>query len=299
MRKFWTIMLRVVLVASFLGIVLFSAVAIFTNTAYASNAYNTITTSQQTTPYDEFYNNIENNLYSSVNEDENPYGIFLNEVMQDLNSAINYYTNYLVLYGKYSKDTNISLKASYAKYSKAFGVAKATYEDYIIWFNDRKSDHEAGSLHYWTVLERNKFSTLSESIISSYLNAFNAGKDFFWSLFKAIQNNCFGGNLNYEQLSYTLDVSYASFGVSGVFASTRVLPSASAEVTKYRQVKLYCDIYDEKDTLADNSVNVFVKDLNKVDIYRLVNDYSEYYLSSPQEIKTSLIRASSFINANF
>ena len=299
MRKFWTVALRVVLVTSFLGIVLFSAVAIFTNTAYTSNAYNTTTFRQQTTPYTDFYNNIENRLYSSVDETSNPYGSFLNEMMSELNSAIDYYTNYLVVYDKYSKDTNISLKASYDKYANAFSVAKTTYEDYIFWFNDRKSDHEEGSLHYWTVFERNKFATLMESVLSSYLNAFNAGVDFFWNLFYSVKNNYFCGDLNYEQLAVAIRVSYTSFGTKGVFSEPRVLPSSCTEAKRSARVRNYLDIYTESQVFTNNQLNTFVGDLNKIDISRLVNDYNNYYVSASQEIKISIVRANNFINANF
>ena len=300
MKKFFTILLKVITIIAFAGIIAFGTAVVINATAGTSNAYYLVITSQKQTPYDEFAYMIKNNIRVSVESDEkDAYGNFLNTAVRDLNDAINYYANYLVLTNKFTKDEQISLKAKYTEYQDAFEVSKQTYNDCVSWYVERYNDHEPGVAHNWSDFEKGKYAQYERAVIDSYLLCYSKGSSFFKELSSLIKSNVLSGRTNYTASMQMLKVAYADYAVFD--SATKSNPSTSASANKYLSLRENLDVFSDADILTDTTsvVRTFVSDFNKVDIYRLVSNFNDYYNSVEDSFKPVLSSVRSFINDNF
>lgn len=299
MKKFLTFILKIVVLLAFVGIIAFGTVAIINTSAKIDSAYNTISSAQEETPYYELGVLMQANVKTSVSGGDDEYITFLNGAMVDLNSAINYYVDYLVMHRDMDKNKQIELKDYYGKYKSLFEQTKRTYNEHVEWYVDRVNDHDPDSVHHWTDVEKLKYITNNQSIVSSYADCYKAGSDFFWLLCDTTRTITYGSALNYKAISDALVVSYADRAVSSVFGVTKKTPSTCAAVTDYQDIRESFDVFDESDVLTNSSVNTFVSDMNKIDMHRFVNDYDEYLSHSADSLKTHISRAKTFVDNNF
>ena len=307
MRNFFTLVLKIFTLLAFVGVVAFGMVVVINATAKVENAYNTISTSQRETPYGELAVLMRANVKTEAGDsgqDDN-YVIFLNTAMADLNDAINYFTDYLVVNTSLDKDTQVSLKEHYDRYKNAFELTKSTYNEHLEWYVGRVNEHEQNGTQTWEGLEKSKYASNNQSILSSYADCYNAGSVFFWALFDTHRSLYYGSTLNYMGITYALRIAYADKAVANASGEINKLPAYRQNLSSRQDVSAYLDIrddfdrFDESSVLTNNDVNTFVEDMNMIDIHRFVNDYSAYYEHSSQNLQTHISRAKSFIDTKY
>ena len=90
MKKFWTVVLKVVMFMSFVGIIVFSCVAVISSNNIVYEAYNYVTIHKSTLGLEELSDRVSANIKSSHGAPDDPYASFLSGIILTTKDSLDY-----------------------------------------------------------------------------------------------------------------------------------------------------------------------------------------------------------------
>lgn len=308
MSKFGTVLLKIIMVASFIGVFVFVGIAIINNQNISLEAYNHIYSSSKEVKFGVLKNKVQTNLKTEYDGTLDPYGSFVATAIEELNDSINYYLDYLSNLKDITKGEQDKLISLYDGYISSFNTANNYYKNYVDSYENAKNliDNGLDGASYARVDVKLK----SLSFVEEYYKCFNNGSKFFKNLFVLVQNNCFGGtsNIDYKKASILIEVGLVDSAYKDVYANMEnKRKDETYEQNPLNIDKIDCfydflnlkDNFDDSLYLINSNFKTFVDNLKQLDVFEWAGDFSNYLASLPQAKKQIATSAKQFFDDNF
>lgn len=308
MSKFWTILLKVIMVVSFIGILVFVGIAIFNNINISYEAYNYIYSLHNKTDFNKLQNNIYNNVKTQYNGTNDDYARFINSSITEINLSIDFYLDYLANEDSLSKGEQDKLCSLYDEYIKGFSQSQKDYDQYTIAYEEAKAKIENN--HNDSNYAKAVLKAKSVELIKNYAKCYQNGSEFFKYLASIVQKHSFNGKAyhTYTGICYMIEVGLVDNSIGHVISDMNIkLKNAEFDksIVDYDIVNNYYKFlstkssFSQKDTLKNNSLLAFVNNLNSLDVYEWAGNYEKYNLNLSDSLKSKSERAKSFYDINF
>ncbi len=308
MNKFGTVLLKIIMVASFIGAIVFVGIAVINNQNISYEAYNYIYVTSQKTDFDLLKTKVESNFKTEFDGVLDPYASFVSTAIEELNGAISYYLDYLSGVKDTTKGEQDKLISLYNTYVESFKSANNYYNKYVSSYNNAQDLVDGGldGADYAKVDVKLK----SLSFVEGYYKCYNKGSDFFKNLFSVVQEKVFGGktNLDYKRSCYLIEIGLADYSYNTVYENMekkRKDLSYEQNPLNIENINCFYDFlnkkgdFDDSLTLINKSFKNFLDNLKKVDVFAWAGDYLNYSSTLPQDKKQAASLAKQFFDDNF
>lgn len=308
MSKFWTVLLKIIMVMSFIGILVFVGIAIFNNINISYEAYNYIYTLHNKTDFNTLQNNIYNNVKTKYNGQYDDYARFINSSITQINMGIDFYLDYLANEDKLSKGEQDKLCSLYDSYIKSFSETQKDYNQYTFAYDEAKIKIETNhnDANYAIVNLRAR----GVELVKNYAKCYQNGSKFFKYLVSVVQNHCFDGKSYhvYTGLCYMIKVGLIDNSIVYVMSDMNIKLNDSGfnkSITSYDLVDSYYDFlqkessFSQKVTITNNSLLAFINNLNSLDVYEWAGNFGKYTENLSDTLKQKSKSAKSFYDVNF
>ena len=313
MKGFFTVFLKIILVASFVAIIAFIVLVLVNNVNVAYNSYNYIAEAQTTAPYEHFAINVDRFVRRCSTNDPDTATLvrdekaeFLTNTTDTLNETINYYVDYLSVQGELSKGEQVELTKSYKAYQDAFSEAISVYNDYMELLKANTNAFIGPSINAGTPIwaengyAMEMFSAQERALVLSYCNAYQKGSVFFRDLLRNVKAHALTSRLTFNETLLCLKVYFADRALVDIFANGQSTISSTA-VQDYSKVLHYeegADALSDANLLTNNSLRVFIDEASTLDLYSLVNNNLGYLDTLASEDRAKAMRTYNFIENN-
>ena len=308
MSKFGNILLRIIIVLSFVGIVVFVGIAIFNNQNIAFEAYNYIVATQSSKDFNQLQTNIRNKFKATYDGLSDTYANFIDSAITELNEGIDYFIDYLVFEDKITKGEQDKLTSLYKNYVKSFEATEESYSLYTESYEDAKKkieeDHEYANYAKELVNKRAVY------VVRNYYSCFTNGSDFFKYLTKIVNkyNMDNSGYFSYKGQSYMIKVGLVDYANNFILDNMdkkergqtyETSATANALVNTYYSYLANAEDYNDSQCLTNNDFREFKNNLNSLDIFEWAGNYENYTATLTEDLKTKSSNALSFFNNKF
>ncbi len=322
MRKFFEILLKIIIVVSFICIIVFVGVAIINNRSIAYESYNYIVSTRDKTNFSQIQNGIKNNLYIRFNSmDKDPLGEYINKAGIELNNGINFFVDYLSQEDGLTKGEQDKLVSGYKSYAESFSEVSNAYFSYLEAYKEAENKYNNAYEDSDYAVETANAKGLY--IVTTYIQAYKKGSAFFKDLAE-ITNKYMLPNLNYQThkaqsymiklgfVDYSLDSTYNELGIKQEVGITEIL-NERLRIKDYSNYDLNnnsnarafnnyvntCNNISDKDYLTNASFREYTNTLNELNIYEWAGNYNKYYASLSDNLKNKAQSTKTFFNSNY
>lgn len=289
MSKFFEILLKIVLVVSFICIIVFVCVAVINNQSIAYEAYNYIVSTRDKTNFSQTQKAIVESddavrVYYGGAYD--PYARYINTAVVELNSGINFFVDYLSQEDKLTKGEQDKLIKGYREYTNKFNDVTDTYLSYKASY---KEAHEKYTNHYWeSDYAVETVNARSVILVKNYIDCYKLGSEFFKNLVE-ITNKYAIPNLSYQTYkaqSYMIKVGFIDYSLDDMNKrldeklrnpkydnyTFNYNPKAQA----FQKYNSTYNTYNDKIYLTDADFRNFTLNLNELNVYEWAGNYASY-----------------------
>ena len=304
MSKFASILLKIIIFVSVMGILIFVGIAIFNNQNISFEAYNYIVATRSETKFSSLQNNIKNNVKWNYGGAQDNYAKFINDAITELNLGIDYHLDYLALEDNLSKGEQDKLSQLYNKYTSAFNECKEYYTEYILVYNEVPTIEDT---NFAENILRNK----AVYLIKNYAKCYEYGAEFFKYLVEVCKNYSLNGKnfYTYTSVGYMIETELVLASLPAIDYDMD-LRNSSVEFVKdvrasYDRVDSFYDFVSHKSLYSDDDVlrhipfKNFLNSIRLLDIYEWAGNYEEYYETLTENQKYFATIALNFYNQNY
>ena len=191
-------MLKILIVVSFIGIIVFVCIAIFNNQNISYEAYSYIAYTHKSTDFKSLQNNIKNNVKSAYGEGADSYVNYINTAITELNEGIDYFIDYLAYEDGLTKGEQDKLINLYDDYLYMFDKVDSDYKSYVDAYEEARvqveNDYEGSDVAL------NKLKSWGYILVSDYTGCYTNGSKFFKYLVEMVDiyNQNSSGLFSYE-----------------------------------------------------------------------------------------------------
>lgn len=322
MRKFFEILLKIIIVVSFICIIVFVGVAIINNKSIAYESYNYIVSTRDKTNFSLTQQGISQNLRIRFNEmSKDPIGEFINKAGIELNKGIDFFVDYLSQEDALTKGEQDKLINGYKTYAESFLKVKEAYLSYLEAYKEAEdkfyNDYENSDYAVETSNAKGLY------IVTTYIQAYRNGSVFFKDL-ATITNKYIMPNLSYQThkaQSYMIKIGYVDYSLDSKFNEQGIKTEIGVvEILNERlRIKDYSDYnlnnntsvrafnnymltsnnLSDKDYLTNASFREYSNTLNILNIYEWAGNYNNYYKTLNEDMKSKALATKTFYNANY
>ncbi len=296
MKKFWTIVLKVVMFMSFVGIIVFSCIAIISSNNIAYEAYNYVTTHKSTLGLEELSDRVSANIKSSHGAPNDPYASFLSDIILTTKDSLDYYLDFLAVDDTISKGEQNVIIDDFKKCVKAKENCEKSYADYMTAYSNASEGIEYASKLVITC-ERDflhKYRTLYDCIATLQLD-----------LYKATKINVVKVE-SYDFQKMIVRTGLSSGVVEKIFTEEnvekmpekRIVLGTDSSYTVYRSYCSKMNIFSNQNIANDTNLQKYVDNLNSLDIFMWAKSYDAYSASVNNVLREKASQAKSFFDAN-
>ncbi len=307
MSKFWSVILKIIIVISILGIIFFVGVAIFRNHNISFEAYNYISRSQEETDFDTLQTNIANNVKVAFEGANDPYANYINSAVTQLNEGIDYFTDYLAHEKELTKGEQDKLINLYDKYISGFYETEGIYEEYI---DAYKSAEEKEGDYEGSDYVRTNCIMLAGHVVDSYLGCYKNGLEFFKYLTQVVNKYTLDntGLFSYKAQSYIIKCGIVEYSLNFIKVNmTKKIalenytanPKSNQLVNTYYLYLANSNKFSNADSVTNTAFKNFKNNLNTLNIFEWAGNYSNYIKTLDDAHKTNASNALTFFNNNF
>ncbi|MBR1985020.1 MAG: hypothetical protein IKA31_04690 [Clostridia bacterium] len=309
MNKFWTILLKILIVVSFIGIIVFVGIAIFNNQNIAFEAYSYIAYTHKSTDFKTLQNNITNNVKADYYDSEmDSYAKYINTAITELNAGIDYYIDYLVFEDELTKGEQDKLINLYDSYLGMFSKVNEDYKSYKDAYEEARvqveNDYEGSDVAL------NKLKSWGFILVRDYTGCYEKGSEFFKFLVEMVdtydQNS--SGLYSYTGQGYMIKNGLVDYSLEFVLYNINERVNGRTHQANARSNALVENFYDfvstskkftDKSTVTNTNLRVFINNLNQLNIYEWAGNNSNYLKTLSDDLKQVSNSALTFYNNNF
>lgn len=298
MKKFWTVVLKIVMFMSLAGIIVFSCIAIISSNNIAFEAYNYLNTNKDTLALKEFTQRADSNIKASFGDTGGDvYVNFLSMAILDTQSTFDYYIDYLALDDTLSKGDQNVLINDFKSCIGAKQSCEQSYSDYLIAYKNA-SDGVSIAVEYVKSCERD--------FVYSYANLYNCLATLQYDLYKTSKINVVKVE-SYDFQTYMIRTGLSSGVVGKLYSETNIEKSPEKRIDlssdelyrTYNSYKTKMATYKDKDTAIDGDLQQYVNNLNALNIFSWSKNYESYLSSVNNALREKATSAKKFFDANF
>ena len=309
MSKFATILLKIILVISFIGIIVFVAFAIINNQNISYEAYNYISNAYSKAEFDSFKNDVSTNMKSSYNGDVDQYALYINSAINEINAGNKFFLNYLASEKDLTKGEQDKLRNLFDNYLSHFNATKKAYDDYITAYLDADYQYNYNYDNSSVALS----IVISKCIyfVERYTDCYLSGSEFFRYLEILVEKYSLQktSNLSYEEQCFLIKVGIVDSTTDFIYENMQNKRSNKTYELNIRNNDLVDCFYDflirednfkEENLIINANFQTYVLNLNYLNIYNWAGDYDNYKSSLKDELLISKCEnAHSFFISNF
>ncbi|NCB48129.1 MAG: hypothetical protein EOM55_00640 [Clostridia bacterium] len=273
MKKFWTVMLRIIMVMSFIGAFSFVGIAIVTNQGIEFESYKYIIKKFDETDFSAFESNVKANVKLTYGSSNDKYTDFLANACAELNEGINYFLDFLAIESGLQKGDHNILIDGFNDYLQNFDKANDAYDDYMSAYS--KAEDTSGATYACNLV------ISSEKMFSdAYLKCYKSGSLFFKNLARIVREYSFDNmGLSYSCQNYAIKVGLCDYVALEVFTVTRGNIDINQLKIIFDNFCLNGDSFGDEDVIINNNFKKFVDILNLLNIYEWAGNYNAYATS--------------------
>lgn len=308
MSKFATILLKILIVLSFIGIVIFVGIAIFNNQNIAFESYNYIIYTHNSKDFKTLQTNITNNVKTVYGGNSDVYANYINSAITELNEGIDYFLDYLVFEDDLTKGEQDKLTSLYDKYLTGFKTTETSYKTYMQAYENARKQIEEN--HEEADYAKANVKAKGVSLVRNYVYCYDYGSDFFKYLVSLVNRYNLNGSglFSYKGQSYMIKVGIVENTLEFVFDNMNKKANDLSYVeviTTNELIDTYYDYlsnaekYGDDDSVVNTGFRQFINNLNCLNIYDWAGNYQAYTNSLSDELKQKSDSAKTFFNNNF
>lgn len=309
MSKFATVLLKILMVISFVGVIVFVAFAIISNQNVSFEAYSYIASSYENVEFSKLESDVNSNMKSSYNGEVDGYAKYINKAISELNKGNKFFLDYLSIEKDLTKGEQDKLKSLYNNYISKFNICQSSYNDYIDAYEE--ADYKYHYDYDNSKVARSIVVSKCINFVENYTNCYVSGSNFFKYLVQVVnkyslQNNGFS---SFTEQSYLIKVGIVDNTTSFVYSNMQNKKQDmdyEIEVRNNDLVDAFYDFvareatYKTKNALTDSSFQAFIINLNCLNIYEFAGNYDAYFAKlKKEEIKTKCAQAHEYFVSHF
>lgn len=291
MSKFATLLLKIILVISFIGIIVFVAFAIINNQNISYEAYNYVSNAYLQTNFDSLKNNVNANMKSSYNGEVDEYAKYINSAINEVNKGSKYFLNYLSVEKDLTKGEQDKLRSLFDNYLSNFNKALNAYNDYITSYQDADyqytNNFDNSSVALSIVISKCVY------FVERYTDCYVSGSQFLKYLVDITNKYSFQNCFSYKEQAYLIKVGIVDNTTNYVLENMKNKKENRAYNTNVRDNDLIDCFYDflgkeqnfkEENLITNSNFQQFVLNLNSLNIYSWAGNYENYKSSLKDEV---------------
>ena len=309
MSKFWSVILKIIIVISILGIIFFVGVAILRNQNISFEAYNYISSVNSRMDFEEMQANISSKVREEFDGDDDLYADFINSATTELNNGISYFLDYLAHEDGLTKGEQDKLINLYYNYVNNYHEFEVYYDKYIEAYDlaeQNRNKYEESDYLRATV------RAASVYLVESYVDSYRKGSEFFKYLVEIVNKYTLSnsGLFSFKGQGYMIKCGLVDYSLD--FVSKNLKHRLNVETDSYKKnprtnqlINNYYLFINKSATLTDaNSVTntefrVFINNLNTLNIFEWAGNYANYFNTLDDVLATNAYSALTFYNNNF
>lgn len=273
MKKFFSALLKIIMVVAFVGILVFVTVAVINSRNIAYEAYNYVYTSKKDIDVNSLVEDIDKNVHLDAGLLGNEYTTFVGDAILQLDDGIDYYLDYL------STD-NLITKGEQDRIINSYDSFVVQYNNVLTALDNYKTAYKTAQDEFWPPFATATVRGMEESLVRHYVIMFNSSYDLLQALVGVIQTK-FDNNLTYNAQTHILKAGFARGAIDEIFADgfekdNRKEISKSDKAQDYYAYANSCGIFSNKDVILNEDLRKFVGDLNTLNIYSFASNYDDY-----------------------
>lgn len=309
MNKFWSVVLKIIIAISILGIVFFVGIAIFKNQNISFEAYNYISQLKNRTDFATLQTEVVNNIKVEFDGDDDEYAKYINSAFIELNEGINYFVDYLALEDSLTKGEQDKLINMYNKYVKSFRASDKRYLEYIKVYEiaeQNKNDYENSDYL------RANVRAYAVYFVESYLDCYENGSAFFKYLVQIVNKYTLSnsGFYSYKGQSYMIKCGLVDYSLNFVSQNLKMRlnneleeyiedPKTNELINSYYLFLNSSTKFSDASSVNNTSFKNFINNLNTLNIFEWAGNYDLYVSSLSEELTQNASSALDFYNNNF
>lgn len=309
MSKFWSVILKIIIVISILGIIFFVGVAIFKNQNISFEAYNYISSVNSRIDFEEMQANVSSKVREEFDGDDDLYAEFINSASTELNNGISYFLDYLShedgltkgeqdklinLYNKYV-DNYYRFEIYYDKYVEAYEIAEQKKDDY------EQSDYSRSTVRAAAV-----------NLVEKYVDSYRIGSEFFKYLVQIVNKYTLtnSGLYSFKAQSYMIKCGLVDYSLDYVLQNLKYRlnqkldvynkdPKTNQLIRNYYYFITKSATYTDRISVTNTEFRVFLNKLNTLNIFEWAGNYDNYLKTLNEDLSVNASDALTFYNNNF
>jgi len=303
MSKVASVLLKIIIFVSLMGILIFIGIAIFNNINVEFQAYNYIVSTRNNTNFSKLQTEINNNVKWNYGGAQDMYAKYINDAVIELNRGIDYHLDYLALEESLSRGEQDKLSNLYSDYVSKFNSCKKDYQEYISVY------HEVPNIEDKNFAE-NILRNKAVYLIKNYSKCYESGSEFFKYLVEVYRRHSLNDK-NYQSftgISYMIECELVLKSLPAIDADMD-LRNASVSFTKnvrvHDKVDSFYDFVTNKTSVGDHSTlnnspfRNFLNALRLLDVYEWTGNFDAYYETLSDDYKYFASYSLEFYNNNF
>ncbi len=305
MKKFWTVLLRITMIVSLIGILVFAGVAIIKNRNIAYEAYNYISTGIEKENFDDMFDKFKKASDSGDEANEGcvvyRYGGTDDKYMSFVNSAVmkglagcKTYLDYMAVLPNVTKGEQDNAEKCFDQFISAYKKTLASYDIYVAAYKNAKVSKG----------ERNAVAIMESkegNLVSTYIICYNELTSLLLSLHDIVSKYAFEGEMTFEAQSPIITAGLAQKAISNIFLGTSRNEWLDIYATTNQDIKNY-EAYVENSQSSSSNLEItntdfrnFVNNINSLDTYSWAKNYEDYNASLIGEKKSKSEKAYSYL----
>ena len=292
MNKVFSVILRIVMMLSFLGIILFVSIAILNNQNISYEAYNYIYNEKSKVQVEAFTELVDANVDLDLSGSDDPNVTLISNCLNQTSLGIDYFLDYLAFEDELSKGEQNNLISQFNSFVNYFNKSRTSLNKYLeVYKLAVEQFGESAIVQY--------LYEVKLIFIEDYLNCYKSAQILFESLVDCAKNYTFNTcNFTYHDLTFILKFTLAKASINEVFVKN-VLPNSSSLVSSFYYYSTVGYLkYSDSQLLTNEDFGDFVMGLNSLNIYRLFSDYDNYINSLSSDFKVIAQETKDFFNIN-
>lgn len=293
MNKFFSGLLRIIMLLSFFGIIVFVTIAVINSQDIALLSYNYIVSEKSKIDIDDFNVDIKENVVAQIGLTQDPEAILISDALSQVSLGIDHFVDYLAFEQYLTKGEQDKLINDFKDFKNYYDLTNKNLEDYKTAY-DRALEDGVGSAADAYLKEVRKL------LIYNYKNCYISASQLFDNLVLTVKNYTFKNiDLKYSDLSFIIKDTLAKIAISEAFSENVTDIDSNSNVITFREYLISFSNYSDLEFITNESFRSFVKGLNSLDVYKLFSDYDNYISGLDEQTKSLAVNTKNFFLSEF